>query len=100
MKIIGKTILGLSLLGAVLTVSAEANFSTCAGCHGVNAEKKALGKSQIIQGWKSQKIVDALNGYKNGTYGGMMKGVMKGQVMSLSDADIQALAKHIEGLKK
>jgi cytochrome c len=37
-------------------------------------------------------IVAALNGYKDGTYGGPMKGVMKGQVAGLSDADMQAIA--------
>ena len=36
-----------------------------------------------------------MKGYKDGSYGGPMKGVMKGQVTKLSDADIQALAEQI-----
>lgn len=73
-------------------------YKACAACHGVNAEKKALNKSQIIQGWETSKIVAALNGYKDGTYGSTMKGVMKPQVSKLSDAEIEAVAKYISGL--
>ena len=99
MKVIEKTLIGLSILGAVAILSADAGYGKCAGCHGANGEKAALGKSQVIQGWDANKTIDALNGYKDGTYGGVMKGVMKGQVMALSDDDIKALAKHIENLK-
>ena len=73
-------------------------FSKCASCHGINAEKKALGKSQVIKGWDIAKIENALGGYKNGTYGGSMKGLMKAQVTSLSEKDITLLAKHISKL--
>lgn len=75
-------------------------FKACASCHGVNAEKKALNKSQIIQGWEASKIVTALHGYKDGSYGGPMKGIMKPQASKLSDAEIDAVAKYISGLKK
>jgi cytochrome c-type protein NapB len=37
-------------------------------------------------------ILVALKGYKAGTYGGSMKGIMKGQVANLSDADMKAIA--------
>lgn len=77
------------------TVDVKTLYMKCAGCHGQNGEIHALGKSQIIKGWDESKIKDALLGYKAGTYGGNMKGVMKGQVMNLSDADIEALAEHI-----
>jgi len=73
-------------------------FKSCSACHGNNAEKKALGKSQVIKGWKSTKITEALNGYKAGTYGGAMKGLMKGQVLKLSDADIKKVAGYISKL--
>lgn len=82
---------------AALTLSA-ASFATCAGCHGANGEKPALGKSQVIKGWDVAKTTAALNGYKDGSYGGPMKGVMKGQVMKLSDADIADLAKQIAAM--
>ena len=73
-------------------------FVKCAGCHGANAEKSALGKSQIIKGWDITKTQNALSGYKNGSYGGAMKGVMKGQVARLSDADIKEIAEKISKL--
>nr|WP_245534132.1 c-type cytochrome [Sulfurimonas autotrophica] len=73
-------------------------FTVCSSCHGAHAEKKALGKSQIIKGWDEAKIIMALKGYKDGTYGGAMKAVMKGQVTKLSEDDIKALAKYISNL--
>ena len=38
------------------------------------------------------EIADALKGYKAGTYGGPMKGLMKGQVAKYSDADLDAFS--------
>jgi cytochrome c553 len=72
--------------------------STCLACHGANAEKKALTKSQVIQGWASTKIEDALHGYKNKTYGASMKTIMEGKTKDLSDDEIQALANYISKL--
>ncbi len=74
-------------------------FASCSSCHGQNAEKSALNKSQIIAGWDKQKIKNALNGYKNGTYGGAMKDIMKGQVANKTDAQIDILADYISKLK-
>ena len=37
-------------------------------------------------------IAAALKGYKNGSYGGPMKGLMKGQVARYSDADLDAFS--------
>ena len=67
-------------------------FTTCASCHGSKAEKSALGKSQVIAGWDKQRIIDSLKGYKNGTYGGVMKNIMIGHVNSKTDREIEALA--------
>lgn len=72
-----------------------ANWTACAACHGAKGEKPALGKSQVIKGWPADKTIAALNGYKDGSYGGAMKGLMKGQVTKLSDADIANLADQI-----
>ena len=73
-------------------------FAKCVSCHGKTAEKKALNKSQIIRGWSSAKTITALKGYKNGTYGSSMKGVMKSQAAKLSDAEMEAVAKYIAKL--
>ncbi len=97
-----KVTLGLLLVGATSLLMADgaALFKKCAGCHGAKAEKKALGKSEVIAGWDAAKIEEALKGYKAGTrnvHG--MGGLMKGQVASYSDADIKAVAEYIHGLK-
>ncbi|MFA5454374.1 MAG: c-type cytochrome [Sulfurimonas sp.] len=79
-------------------VSGATLYQVCAGCHGADASKPALGKSQIIKGWDAAKIADALHGYKAGTYGGAMKNIMVGQVTKLSDEDIKAVSEHISKL--
>ncbi len=101
MKTIQKVLLGLAVLGSLTAVSADgaALYKKCSACHGASGEKKALGKSAIIKGWEATKTVTALKGYKDGTYGGTMKGLMKGQVVSLDDAQIESIAKFIEAQK-
>jgi cytochrome c553 len=84
----------------LLMADGAALFAKCAGCHGQKGEKAALGKSAIIKGQDAAKTVEELNGYKAGTldkYG--MSTLMKGQVASMSDADIKAVADYIAGLK-
>jgi cytochrome c len=96
MKTLQKITLGLAILGTTSLLADGASlFKRCAGCHGVNAEKAALGKSQIIKGWEASKTVAALKGYKDGTYGGAMKGVMKGQVTTMSEAAMQEIGEYI-----
>lgn len=74
-------------------------FLKCAGCHGNKAERSALSQSKIIQDFSVEQIIDALKGYKEGTYGGTMKGVMQGQVAGLTDEQIELLAQYITTLK-
>ena len=80
------------------TIDGKVVFTKCVGCHGSNGERKALGKSQLIQGWEISKTVAALNGYKDGSYGSSMKGVMKSQISKLSDEEIKAVAEYISKL--
>jgi cytochrome c len=70
----------------------------CASCHGQKAEKMALGKSQVIAGWEASAVEAALIGYREGTYGGPMKGLMAGQVKVLDEAQIKALSDYISTL--
>ncbi len=74
-----------------------ASTAACKGCHGQSFEKKAMGKSKEVNKMSKADIVAALKGYKDGSYGGAMKGMMKGQVAALSDADIEAIAAEITG---
>jgi cytochrome c553 len=89
-----KVIITLAALGLTTMVMADA-FTACAGCHGATGEKVALGKSKVISSMSKADIVAALNGYKDGSYGGAMKALMKGQASKLSDADIAAIADKI-----
>ncbi len=96
-----KIALALAIAAASTLMAADgaALYKKCAACHGAKAEKKALNKSQIIQGWDVDKLVTSMKGYKDGSYGGAMKGLMKGQVASYDDAKIKAVAEYIAGLK-
>ena len=89
-----KVIVLLAVLGLSSVAMADA-YKKCAGCHGANGEKQALGKSKVISNMSKADIGAAMKGYKDGTYGGAMKGLMKGQAASLSDADIDAIAAKI-----
>ncbi len=98
MKKITKIVLGLTVLATTTLFAAQDGaslFKKCSGCHGVNGEKVALGKSKIIKDLNTTEVIAALKGYKDGTYGGVMKGIMKGQVASLDDEKIEKIAKFI-----
>ena len=102
---IKSTLKTLVIAGAIigstsLMADAGALYKKCAGCHGQIGEKSALGKSKIIQSMSKDEISTAINGYKDGSYGGAMKGLMKGQVASLSSDDVESLSTYISGLKK
>lgn len=76
-------------------------YKKCAGCHGDNGEKQALGKSVAIGGQDVNLTKGQLFGYRNGKlnkYG--MGALMKGQVMNMSGEEIQLLSEYIERLGK
>lgn len=75
------------------------SYSKCASCHGAKGEKAAMGASKVINTMSKEEITKALKGYKDGSYGGAKKGIMKGQVAPLSDAQIGELAAYIPTLK-
>ncbi len=91
--------LALAAASTLLAADGAALYKKCVSCHGVNAEKKALNKGKIIQGWSKEQLVNSLKGYKDGSYGGAMKGLMKGQVASYDDAKIEAVSEYITTLK-
>lgn len=96
-----KIVLALMVTGTALMAADGATlYKKCAACHGQKAEKKALGKSEVIQGWEAAKTTEALDGYKAGkrnVHG--MGALMKGQVASYSEADIKAVSEYIATLK-
>ena len=88
-------IASIATLALVTAASAAVNGKACAACHGANFEKHAMGKSKVVKDMSHAEIAAALKGYKAGTYGGPMKGVMKGQVGRYSEADLEAFAQTI-----
>ncbi len=75
-------------------------YAKCASCHGSDGKRKALGKSGVIAGMPKDEVAKKLKGYKAGSlnqYG--MGALMKSQVATLSDSDIEALAAYISSLK-
>ena len=45
-----------------------------------------MGKSKVVKDMTAEEITKALTGYKDGSYGGLMKG----QAAKMSEADIKA----------
>lgn len=92
------------LLTTVFAFSLMANdgaalYKSCGVCHGAKGEKKALNKSQVIQGWDKETLVTSLKGYKDGSYGKAMKGLMKIQLKNFDDAKIDTVSEYISTLK-
>ena len=87
-----------TLIATLTELMATPLFNSCKGCHGALGEKVAMGKSKVIADLNSTQIENALQGYKDGTYGGSMKALMKGQVIRLSNEEIKALAEYIPTL--
>jgi cytochrome c553 len=74
-------------------------YAKCAGCHGINGKKKALGKSAILSGQSASELADKLKAYKEGTRNvAGMGNMMHGQVADLGKSDILALAEYISTL--
>jgi len=84
----------------LLMADGAASYAKCAGCHGQNGEKPALGKSAVIAGQDAAKTVEQLVGYKAGTLNQHgMGGVMKGQVATMDDATMKEVADYIAAMK-
>lgn len=83
-----KIILGTLILG--VAAFAAVNLASCKGCHGQNFEKKALGKSKVVADMTKEEVNDAMVGYKKGTYGGPMKGLMTGQSAKYTEEELRS----------
>ena len=89
-----KIILTTIALSAFAFAAAPASYATCKACHGVKGEINVTtqSKSFVPANQTKENIVKALNGYKDGSYGGAMKAIMKPHVEKKSDAELEALA--------
>lgn len=70
-------------------VDAKALAAPCAACHGEGGVKPILPSYPIIGGQYEDYLVHALNGYRDGS---RKNAIMAGQVASMSDEQIEALA--------
>jgi len=76
-------------------------YKTCAGCHGINGEQEALGKSAIITGQDINKTIQQLQAYKSEDFDQHgMGALMRGQVSGLDYENIEALAVYISEMKR
>ncbi len=90
--------IGLSVM--LSAADGEALYKKCAACHGINGEKKALGKSVEINVMSKEELVIALKGYKAGTLNKKgMGALMKGQVAAYDDTQIEAVSEYISSKK-
>ena len=94
-----KVFVAFLIAGASVAFAADgaALYQKCIACHGAKAEKPGLGKGKAPSTMTKEEIVKDLKEYKAGTrnaYG--MGALMKGQVGTYSDADIEAVAAHIK----
>ena len=94
---IKQSIITIATLGLLTMGASAVDTAACAACHGKDFEKKAMNVSKIVKDMAAADIEKALTGYKDGSYGGAMKGVMKGQVTKFSADDIKAIAASIAG---
>lgn len=89
-----KIVLSIVALGATTALMAAVNGQACAGCHGADWTKTAMGNKNVAEMSKAD-IAAALKGYKAGTYGGAKKALMVGQVSKYSNEDLDAFAQTI-----
>jgi cytochrome c553 len=100
MKKIALTLLVTGACTFAMAADGAELFKKCTSCHGDKAQNKALGKSAVIQGQDAATTEKQIKAYKDGSlnqYG--MGGLMKGQVATLSDDDIKAIATYVAGLQ-
>ena len=77
----------------------KALYAKCSGCHGADGKTSAMGKSALLAGQSAADLESKINAYKAGTRNEAgMGALMKGQVGSLSDADVKAIATYVSGL--
>lgn len=75
-------------------------YKKCAVCHGAKGEKKYLNKVPPLHEVKADERLKLLKEYKAGKLNKFgMGAIMKLNVGKLSDADLEAVNKHIDTLK-
>jgi len=91
-----------SILFAFASASdSELIYKKCSGCHGINGEKKALGRSGSIADMSKEELAKVMLGYKKGEVNKYAMGaLMKTQMVKISEDEIVSLAGYISEFKK
>lgn len=85
---------------AIASMSAPAAYEKCKGCHGADGKTVALGKSAVIAGQDKAALITSLHEYREGMKNvAGMGGLMKGQVVSMSDEDFEVIAEYLSAIK-
>ncbi|PSM52279.1 periplasmic monoheme cytochrome c553 [Campylobacter blaseri] len=85
---------------SVVAADGATLYKKCVACHGAKAEKKYLGKIPALNTIEVDKMVEDMMAYKAGSKNDFKMGaVMKGQMASMSEEDMKAVAEHIQTLK-
>lgn len=86
-----------SIAALVLQTSlfALVDEKSCTECHGENWSKKAIGISRDVSKMTHNDIAKALNGYKNNTYGGPLKHIMREKLKDYSKNELDIFSSKI-----
>jgi cytochrome c553 len=77
-----------------------AAYDSCKACHGIDGKTKAMGKSAVIAGQDKAALIASMNEYKAGTRNVAGMGIlMKTQVATMSDEDMEAVAEYLSSIK-
>jgi cytochrome c553 len=71
----------------------------CAACHGPTGRGNPLAGYPSIQGQHATYVAAQLRAYRSGTRAGDTSGTMQAVAARLSDADIDAVASYVQGLR-
>ncbi|MES1941622.1 cytochrome c4 [Salinisphaera sp. T5B8] len=80
--------------------NADKGVPACSGCHGPSGLGNAAAKFPRLSGQSPQYIATQLKAYRSGDRSGYRNAtIMNGVAENLTDADIQALASYVAGLR-
>ena len=72
------------------------SIASCISCHGAQGEKPPLGMANaIIAGQSEEELAKKLQGYKNGSYGGMKRSSMARFAVNMTDEQTATVSKYI-----